>query len=499
MAGSGQADPAAYFAAKPWMIAANLGRAPADQYAIERPTDMIDFLGRAYLSAARPGEDDKYNDVASDLGLSLLDRDRVEMVAPALFQALFTAIAAEEDSEAATAELAALVRATGERLAKAPARPSPAPGRTAPPVVEPPAEPVRAVTTIAGHPGEPGAGRPDAFGDGPGAGAWFSLPNGLALDEAHGPAVLYVADSLANAIRRITFDGAGQATVATIAATNGKVVLPRGLTLDARGDLYVVSYGDHKVLKVTDPRGDAATLTTIAGSEKGFRDGPGAEARFDALNDVAVAPDGALLVTDALNARIRRIAVGEPGFPVTTFLGTGAAVDAEGPRLGPAPAIPGAETQGHPGARPDLPHDVAFGPDGALYFTEFNRSRIYRVDPPLEPTSWVRLFAGGKSIFGRDDGYYHDAGFAQLDGFAFDAAGRIVIAEPSGHRVRVVTPDRWVRTIAGSGPRDVELGGWQDGPSDQARFNRPVDVAIAKDGTIYVADSRNHVIRRIAP
>ena len=493
-------DAAAYFASKRYMIAANLGKAPPSQYVIERPGDMVDLVAREYLSSVRPFQDEKYADIIDDLGLSLLDRDRVTMAGPSLFDALTNSLTSRLGEGDIVEDLARIVRDARLKLANAAPPPAPAPRRTAPPASEPPAEPPRQVETIVGVPGVAGATNGGKPVDGPGASAYLTQPFKLALDERSDPPVLYVSEAGTNAIRRITFDAAGQATASTLAGTAGKLKLVRGLVFDGKGSLYAASDVDHSIHRI-DLAADGASgvVTRVAGTgTAGWLDGPGDHATFNAPNGLALSPTGDLVVADALNNRLRRIALDEPGFPVSTLLGNGRGLGVAGP-LAPAPAIPGAETQGHPGAMPEVPNDVCFEPGGALLYLEFTTGMIRRVAEPFSPGARAELVAGGRVITGFVDGFYHNSGFKLPATLALDPKGRIVVAGNLDHRIRLVTPDGWVRTLAGGGPIGSEIGSHADGPGDQARFYRPSGVAVAKDGTIYVADSLNHVIRRIKP
>ncbi|MHB8418308.1 MAG: N,N-dimethylformamidase beta subunit family domain-containing protein [Myxococcales bacterium] len=88
---------------------------------------------------------------------------------------------------------------------------------------------------------------------------------------------------------------------------------------------------------------------------------------------------------------------------------------------------------------------------------------------------------------------------AQLDwpvGVAIAQGGGLVVADTGGNRIRLVAPDtaHTVTTLAGNG-----LPGEIDGPGSSAEFRWPVAPVVGPDGTIYVADSDNHVIRAIAP
>lgn len=92
------------------------------------------------------------------------------------------------------------------------------------------------------------------------------------------------------------------------------------------------------------------------------------------------------------------------------------------------------------------------------------------------------------------DGSRETAVFNQPAGLAVDARGNVYVADAGNHAVRKIDPQGEVTTVAGTG-----VVGHVDGRADEARFNEPRDVAVAPDGTIYVADTGNHVIRKITP
>ncbi len=115
-------------------------------------------------------------------------------------------------------------------------------------------------------------------------------------------------------------------------------------------------------------------------------------------------------------------------------------------------------------------------------------------------TSIVSTLAGS-GFSGNEDGSAQAAQFVMPAGLAEDAAGNLFIADAGGQRIRVLTSDNTVRTIAGSGPLLSSglwsAGGYRDGSVAIAQFNHPSGIAIGSDGALYIADTLNHCIRKI--
>ena len=104
--------------------------------------------------------------------------------------------------------------------------------------------------------------------------------------------------------------------------------------------------------------------------------------------------------------------------------------------------------------------------------------------------SWeVSTLAG--STVGFRDGDSRSAEFDKPTGVAVDAEGNVYVADQLNHRIRKITPEGLVSTLAGS------TEGFRDGSGASAQFNYPVDVAVDTEGNVYVADWQNHLIRKI--
>ena len=134
------------------------------------------------------------------------------------------------------------------------------------------------------------------------------------------------------------------------------------------------------------------------------------------------------------------------------------------------------------------PFGVAAHPDGSVFIADGGDSNQLRI---LAPDGSVSLLAGGAE--GYRDGIGPDALFNTPSGVALDREGNLYVADTGNHAIRKVTRDGKVSTLAGSG-----VAGFADGMGAQAQFNGPVGVAVDRDGVVYVADTYNDRIRRIA-
>lgn len=176
--------------------------------------------------------------------------------------------------------------------------------------------PAGVVTTIAGTANQTGST------DGTGAAALFNKPAGIAVDKAGN---VYVADTSNDTIRKITSAG----VVTTIAGSPGlegsangtgaaaRFSIPKGLAVDDAGNVYVADWGNETIRKITP----AGVVTTLAGTVdvSGSANGQGTAATFDRPSGVAVDGTGNVYVADASNDTIRKI---DPTGLVSTFAGT---------------------------------------------------------------------------------------------------------------------------------------------------------------------------------
>ena len=376
------------------------------------------------------------------------------------------------------------------------------------------------VTTLAGRAGEPGSA------DGTGRDARFRSPSGVAVD---GAGNLFVADTGNHTVRKITPSGAvttpaGKAEMKDGSPVGGfadgkgsaaKFRSPRGVAVDAAGNLFVVDT-DNAVLRKIVADGTVTTWAGTAGTV-GSTNGLGRVARFNSPQDVAADASGNLFITDAGNQVIRKVT---PTGVVSTLTNSvsrftsprGVAVDRSGnlavsdndaqtvTRIlssGTVTVLAGsASRHGYAdgvgeAARFNRPTGIAVDRQKNVYVTD-NFTHVIR---KMTPDGVVTTLAGRVWTTGLEDGKGGAARFNWPSGAAQDRAGNLVVADTGNHTIRKIAPDGTVTTLAGSAGNS----GSADGTGNKARFASPADVALDQAGNVFVADRGNQVIRKVTP
>ncbi len=265
---------------------------------------------------------------------------------------------------------------------------------------------------------------------------------------------------------------AGQAEV--IGDTDGPALTqalfnnPHGIAVDKHGKLYIADRWNHKI-RVMDIQ--TGQVSTLAGTGQiGADDGPGNVARFYEPWGITCDEDGTVYVADTKNYLIRKIdTLGN----VTTIAGTGSFGVQDGPALS---------------SRFAEPSGIVLAPDGNLYICDHIGHTIRK----LTPGGVVTTIAGQAFVDGDTDGAGSIARFYRPFDIDIALNGDILVADEWNHKIRRVTPTGFTTTIAGMGAL-----GSDDGPSSQARFNYPWDVAMDSAGAIYVMDGYNYTVRKI--
>jgi len=319
------------------------------------------------------------------------------------------------------------------------------------------------VSTLAGS----GAG---SFADGTGTNASFWSPYGLGVDSSGN---VYVADTFNHRIRKITptgvvttLAGSGTAQFADGTGTNAIFNIPVAVVADGIGNVYVADKTNNRIRKITP----AGVVTTVAGNGTAtFVDGIGANASFNGPCGVALDSSGNVYVADTINNRIRKIA---PAIPVSTLAGNGVGTFADGPwQLASFKST----------------RAVATDSAGNVYVADTANNRIRKITPSGIAST---LAGSGNATFA--DGTGTNASFSAPWGIAVDSSGTVYVGDSGNHRIRRITPTGVVTTFAGSGNAT-----FANGTGTNASFNTPTGVAVDSSGTVYVADFNNSRIRKI--
>lgn len=302
---------------------------------------------------------------------------------------------------------------------------------------------------------------------------------------------------------------------------------PSGVAVDSKGNIYVADTDKCTIRKITS----AGAVTTFAGlaGQYGSADGTNSTARFGYPRGVAVDNAGNVYVADHDNHMIRKITsvgvvttlaglAGESGIADGTnsaarFSGpSGVTVDSMGNVYvadagnqtirkitsgGVVTTFAGLAGQSgsangtNSQARFYYPEGVTVDSVGNVYVADQANFIIRKINP----AGVVTTLAGRAGYAGSQSGTNSTARFYYPSGVTVDSAGNVWVADTFNHIIRKITPDGVVTTPAGLAGQS----GSADGTNNAARFNQPSGVAVDSSGNIYVADTGNYTIRKITP
>jgi hypothetical protein len=277
----------------------------------------------------------------------------------------------------------------------------------------------------------------------------------------------------------LLFDLAGTGTVAFSGdggpASLAELAHPSGVGIASDGGVAVADTFNHRIRFIGR---DGFIFTRVGAGTAGFSGDGGAAiaAQLNGPYGVAASQDGGWLIADTENHRVRKVSADGR---IATVAGTGA--QGFGGDGGPATA-----------ARLDSPSAVSPTPDGGFLIADTFNFRVRRVSP--DGTITTVAGSGLPAYFG--DGGPATAAGLSLAGVAAQADGGFVIADVYNARVRQVSPNGRISTIAGTGTRG-SLG--DGGPASDAQVDVPYGVAVAPDGSVLVADPSADRVRWIDP
>jgi len=257
-------------------------------------------------------------------------------------------------------------------------------------------------------------------------------------------------------------------TVSTVAGTGvagadgGKMDQPYGLGIGPDGGLYVTEVGNHRISRVDLKSGK---LTVVAGSLK-------------EPYEIAFDKAGNLYFCDRLGHRIGRI--DRKSHVITTVAGTG---------------IEGYSGDGGKATEAQLrqPHSIVFGRDGKLLICDIMNFRIRALDLKTGTIdTWAGNGATGKA---GEEAPIVGTPLAGPRALAIDRAGNYYLALREGNAIyRLDVATGRMSRYAGTGEKGFSGDG---GPAKQAKLSGPKGVAWAPDGSLYIADTENHAIRKV--
>ncbi|MBI2505708.1 MAG: SMP-30/gluconolactonase/LRE family protein, partial [Candidatus Latescibacteria bacterium] len=244
---------------------------------------------------------------------------------------------------------------------------------------------------------------------------------------------------------------------------------PKALSVDRQGRVLVADYAQRRVVVLQDQ----GALLPLAGNgllRASGEGGPALNASLYQPFGLAYDPRGNLYIADRRNHLVRRV---RPDGIIERVAGTG---------------VPGFGGDGGPGrlALCNQPAGLAFDSQGSLYIADSDNHRIRK----LSPDGTIQTVAGtGMPGFGGDGGPALIALLDQPAGLAFDSRGSLYIADSANRRIRKLSPDGTIQTVAGTS-RNIPPG--EGGPALESALSFPIDLSFGPGDLLFIADAGSH-------
>jgi len=367
--------------------------------------------------------------------------------------------------------------------------------------------PVYNVTTIAGTiPPSVGPGVTPTGGYGgdgnPAISATLNGPSSVAFD-AKGN--MYIADTVNNVIRLVT---ASTGVISTVAGNNtagysgdasqavsAQINTPYSIAVDSKGNYYFSDF-ENGVVRMVNTSGIISTFAGSQAAGKVFSGDGGPATSAGMINPTGIAFDssGNMYISDygtgygtnqVGDDRIREVYASTGN--INTIVNASGTV---GFKNGSGVAL---------AAQLNGVGQIAVDGNGNLYLADSANNQIRKV---VLSTGTISLFAGSPTAqfgYSGDEGLATDALLNNPIGVAVDSAGNVYICDEFNDVIRMVTPDGYIHTIAGSTAAPTPGYGGDGGPALSALFNEPVSIAVDSSGNLYVCDYGNDIVRKLTP
>ena len=260
-------------------------------------------------------------------------------------------------------------------------------------------------------------------------------------------------------------------------ATEAAIWTPRGISVDAMGNIYFVDRDNYRIRKIDN----SGTITTVAGNGTtvyGGDGGPAVEQGLFCPEGVAIDSSGNIFIADMYNHCIRKV---DTSGIITTVAGNGTY---------------GHSGDGGPAIEAELsePVQVAVDISGNIYIAD----RIYNIIRKVDTNGIITTVAGINSYvsgYGGDGGPATEAKLYRPAGVIADDFGNLFIADTGNNCIRKVDTSGIITTVAGNGTEGYSGDG---GPAVEAHFNRPGGLGIGPSNNMFISDKGNRRIRKLS-
>jgi DNA-binding CsgD family transcriptional regulator/sugar lactone lactonase YvrE len=291
----------------------------------------------------------------------------------------------------------------------------------------------------------------------------------LQLQGPQGPTIVTVAGSSPVTERSVgSFSGEGGRPTAAVMS------LPSDVATSRDGSIYIADYRNQAIRRVADGR-----IVTWAGrGDNDLETGKfGPSVQIGHASNIAVDPNGRPFVLTNWNRKLEVWTI-EPERTMTLVVIVGPSRTQFG--LFWPPPVGG----------------LAVGSKATLYISDRSANKIYRYS--LSDQSLKVVAGTGQAGYSNDGAAATGAMLDRPGGLAVDGQGNLYIADSGNNRIRKVDTSGIITTVAGGGGKYYGDSG-DGGPATKARLSFPFGVAVARDGTIYIADTGNNRLREVTP